>query len=217
MSMLKRSSVVTTERNVTAFRGDLAEGVSDMYAEAFFDDPMMTYMLPDAVHRRRVLPRYFGSVLRVAQTHGVIRVAAEGDVVQGSVIAMPPGTYPIPLLPQVREFGTMFAAGRHATRVSFFDVPVIDRVRPKSPYWYVMFLGTDPAHQRSGIGAMLLQEVFDRASADTLPVYLSTMNERNVVYYQRFGFELRDQLTMGKRGPQTWTMLRPTSVGGVSE
>ena len=209
-----RPGAATIQIAVTAYRDELAEGVRNVLTEAFFDDPMMTYMLPDADHRRRVLPRYFASVLRVARGRGVIRAAVDDGEVQGAIIGMPPGTYPLPLLPQLREVRTIVAAGLRATLTNFFDVPVIDAVRPKAPYWYVMFLGTSPAHQRSGIGALMLQEVFERAEADALPVYLSTMKERNVAYYQRFGFELRNQLTMGKRGPATWTMLRPAMSGG---
>lgn len=124
---------------------------------------------------------------------------------------MPPGAYPLPLLPQLRELRTIAVSGARAAVRSFRDVPAVDHACPSDPFWYVMFLGVAPGRQRGGVGSTLLQQVTDLADRDARPTYLATMNPANPPWYATHGFELRDELRMGRRGPRTWTLLRPPS------
>lgn len=59
---------------------------------------------------------------------------------------------------------------------------------------YLWFIGVDPLYQRSGIGSRLLKEVIADAGAKGLPIYLETSTERNLPWYQRFGFRIYDEL-----------------------
>ncbi len=178
-------------------------------AAAFHDDPMTQYLLPDERRRRRALPLYFGSVLRLSRGAGVIETASRNGRVEAAIVAMPPGTYPLPMLPQLREFRTLLACGWTAAVRNFRDLGPVEGAHPHEPFWYIMYLGVDPASQRGGLGGALLSRTLARADAGSVPSYLVTMKRDNIAYYQRFGFAPREELRMGKRGPETWTMLRP--------
>lgn len=202
----------------------LSAGAASALAAAFHPDPMLDHLVPDPERRRRMLLPYFGSVLRQAGRSGRIRVTAsratsgmpsvggettDQPAVSGAAIAMPPGTYPLPVLPQLAEWRTMVASGWRATLRNFRDLPPIDAARPREPYWYLMYLGVHPAAQGHGHGAVLLRAVLDEADADGLPAYLVTMKEANLAWYGRFGFAVRDELRLGRSGPPAWSMLRP--------
>ncbi len=47
-----------------------------------------------------------------------------------------------------------------------------------------------PARQGFGIGGMLIQPVLALADIDRLPCYLETMNEKNVLFYEKYGFKV---------------------------
>jgi hypothetical protein len=53
-----------------------------------------------------------------------------------------------------------------------------------------------------------MQPVLRRADADGLPCYLETMKERNVPFYQKYGFEVVVDELVPKGGPRLWTMKR---------
>lgn len=50
---------------------------------------------------------------------------------------------------------------------------------------------------------------FGVADADGLPCYLETMKERNVVFYEKHGFQVVVGDDLPKGGPHFWTMKRP--------
>ncbi|WP_214326577.1 GNAT family N-acetyltransferase [Nonomuraea sediminis] len=85
----------------------------------------------------------------------------------------------------------------------------VDARHPAEPHWYLAVLGTDPAAQGQGLGRALLESGLARSDATGLPAYLETTKEQNVPFYERFGFHVRDHLTLPTNGPHAWLMWRP--------
>ena len=56
------------------------------------------------------------------------------------------------------------------------------------------------------MGSALLEH---RLSMIEGPAYLESSNVRNVPLYQRFGFEVIQEISLPEDGPALWTMLRP--------
>lgn len=82
---------------------------------------------------------------------------------------------------------------------------------PDEPHWYLQLLGTHPDWQRRGIGARLMEVMFERAADDGLACYLETETVENVVYYRRHGFEVRSEWDI-PTGPHMWGMYRPVAM-----
>ena len=73
-------------------------------------------------------------------------------------------------------------------------------------------LATHPDWQRQGLGAALMEVVFEIAAVDGLPCYLETEKAELVGYYRHHGFEVRsewDVRTSESDGPHMWGMWRP--------
>ena len=93
--------------------------------------------------------------------------------------------------------------------------PAMAAHKPIEPHWYLQLLATHPDWQRQGLGAELMQVVFDQADSAGVPCYLETERLELVSYYRHHGFEVRSEwnvdpdATLGAVGPHMWGMLRP--------
>jgi ribosomal protein S18 acetylase RimI-like enzyme len=75
----------------------------------------------------------------------------------------------------------------------------IKKLQPSGLKYYLWFIGTEPQHQKEGIGSRLLQEIMEVALKKERPIYLETSRIDNVKWYQKFGFELYNELDLGYR------------------
>lgn len=73
----------------------------------------------------------------------------------------------------------------------------ISKLHPPQPFCYLWFIGVAPDAQGKGKGSGLLKEIIEEATRLQRPVYLETSTERNVNWYNRFGFVLYRQLCFG--------------------
>lgn len=73
---------------------------------------------------------------------------------------------------------------------------MIKTQHPKEPFAYLWFIGVNPSKQGRGIGSAFIQEVIDKCEKDQRPIYLETSMERNLPFYQKFGFEIFKSLDL---------------------
>lgn len=73
---------------------------------------------------------------------------------------------------------------------------LINEKRLKVPMAYLWFIGVNPLFQYQGIGSQLLQEILINAKNQDLPVYLETSTLKNLPWYQRFDFQIYNQLNL---------------------
>ena len=183
----------------------------EMMARAFEHDPMLQYILPDASERVRLLPWFVGTTVRYGHRYGEVYVTA--GLVEGVAIWLPPGQTVLTFSRMLRagmlaaplKFG-LAGFGRFNNLVSYVEA-VHKRVVPER-HWYLWGLGVEPARQGQGIGGELIRPVLARADAAGVPCYLETMNERNLRFYRRHGFDVAVDSVAPKGGPRVWAMLR---------
>ncbi|WEK20422.1 MAG: GNAT family N-acetyltransferase [Candidatus Pedobacter colombiensis] len=68
-----------------------------------------------------------------------------------------------------------------------------------NPFYYLWFIGVNPWVQRQGIGTLMLREFIADAELAGMPVYLETSVVSNLVWYEKFGFRVYDELDFGYR------------------
>jgi ribosomal protein S18 acetylase RimI-like enzyme len=61
---------------------------------------------------------------------------------------------------------------------------------PLDQHWHLGPVGVLPSHQGKGIGTKLLRRFCQEVDACLSPAYLETDTDKNVRFYERFGFEV---------------------------
>ena len=171
---------------------------------AFDDDPLTTWLFPDAAARQRKLPRFFRSILRASLPFGEVYT---GDDDRCVAIWNPPGTFPMGWSTDAR-LGLIttsligFRIARCAQGLLYFASH-----HPKERHWYLQMLGTAPQWQGHGAGSAILAPVLERCDRDGERVYLESSKKQNIPFYERHGFMVTDEIQV-KRGPIVWAMWR---------
>lgn len=181
---------------------------SRVLARAFQDDPAWRWILPSDRRRERTLPGLFRTAIDVTLSGG--RVETTAGAVEGLALWIPPGE-------------AALAVNRAATR-ALLTVPLrlrsafrrfrlytewnyeLQRRAWPEPSLFLSGLGVDPARQRRGVGAALVESGLAREPRAT--AVLLTNNERNLRFYERFGFEAVLEESLPEGGPRTWAMRR---------
>lgn len=71
------------------------------------------------------------------------------------------------------------------------------RYPSKEDLYYIWFVGCEVESQGRGRGTQMMEFLLSEAEQMKRPVYLETSVERYVPWYQRFGFQVYDQLDLG--------------------
>lgn len=182
-------------------------------AEAMMVEPGYAAVLPDEEIRRRALAPLITDTVHAAVRDDAAFGAFRDDELLGVAAFAAPGTYPPAPMPD----------GHAPTLPAYLhDLPE-DMLRgliaydeacvthfPPHPAWYLMYLGVHPQGQGVGTGRELLRTALDDVLArEVAPVYLETGTERNVRFYKRFGFRIRERdVPLVPGTVRHWTMLR---------
>ena len=189
-------------------RGDIP-ALARVLGRAFHDDPVMSWVQPDADRRKAALPGLFGALTRHHFLAGRgSEVALSDDGVAAAALWDPPGGWlqspreQLAMLPGVvRAFRGRLAAGRMLT-------DLMKANHPEEPHWYLSIIGSDPGIRGKGFGQALMTSRLDRCDAEYAPVYLESSNPVNIPYYERFGFEVTGEIALPDGGPSLWPMWR---------
>lgn len=176
--------------------------LSQALAEAFMEDPVFSWLMPDEQRRHGRLRRFFAFELR----HLVLARGAAWTVedLNGAALALPPKAWSAP--PRLVALqGLCFGA-----RV---DRPAgllaqIERRHLREPHYYFAYIGVSPAAQGQGLGSRLMAPTLERCDAEGLPAYLEASSERNAALYERLGFELQREVRFAG-SPPLRLMTRP--------
>jgi GNAT superfamily N-acetyltransferase len=177
------------------------EPLQAVLAEAFYEDPLFCWLMPDDSKRRARLRRFFAIELRhVALPRG--RVWTTTDLT-GAALSLPPGAWLVPLHATLLE-GTAF--GVRLMRAAWYQA-AMDLRHVRGPHYYVRDVGVHPNMQGRGLGSALLRPTLDRCDREGLPAYLEASSERSAALYERLGFKTTKELSRGG-GPPLRLMLR---------
>lgn len=182
--------------------------LSKTLGRAFFDDPVMRWMLPDDDERRRKLHRLFGALTRHHHLpRGGVEVAPDGSGIGGAALWDPPGQWQQTRWGEMRAMPALLLAFRKSMTRGLAVAELMKRAHPEEPHWYLAVIGSDPDVRGKGYGNALMRSRLDRCDAEYAPAYLESTDPDNVPYYERFGFEVTGQITL-PNGPSLVPMWR---------
>jgi ribosomal protein S18 acetylase RimI-like enzyme len=178
--------------------------MGQMLARAFHHDPIVDWVFRDEGRRPKYTRRFFEGRARVLIGQREIYLAEDGAA---AAMWARPDEWRDPPLRAFKELAILApGVGRRAVQVMRGLIEVETR-HPKEPHWYLAVLGTDPTRQGEGLGSALLRQVLEDCDRDEVPAYLETGTERNVAFYTRHGFKVRDEFRL-PGGPPIWLMWR---------
>jgi GNAT superfamily N-acetyltransferase len=175
------------------------EVLASTIAEAFQDDPVMSWCYPDEVERAGILPEGFRVILDVAVPLGGVETV---DEVAGS-IWFPPGAE----FDAERMTADLLVVSRTYEERALTLLGLMEEHHPEDEHHYLMVLGTRTAWQSKGLGSALLRSVLTECDRDGMPAYLEATSELNRSLYERHGFEVTEVVHLPD-GPPFWCMWR---------
>ncbi|MFN0095636.1 MAG: GNAT family N-acetyltransferase [Dehalococcoidia bacterium] len=193
-----------------ALRRDL-DDIVDTLVEAFFDDPVFSWMYADAEARPRHLRAWFSQVMPSVFEHGHCYVARA----TAAAVWVPPD------IPQLTDPERSALVGLVASQTSPDHAMTVLRGfgaagahHPEEPpsmlLWYV---GVRREAQGLGFGQQVLAPVLRLLDEGGLAAYLHSTNGRNVPFYQRLGWDVLAEVPMAPDGPVIRPMWRAGEEG----
>jgi ribosomal protein S18 acetylase RimI-like enzyme len=188
-----------------------------VFRRSHADYPSFRNLFPDPARRARVLSAVFTGIARDAARLGSAYGAIGDDgEAHGVALWLAAGKFPWSATRQARGAGWMLSvllADPRSFRRFMQTGANGARAHPDYPHWYLESMGVDPALQRQGVGARLLEPVLKSADRDRIDCYLETADPRNAAYYARHGFEVVDEaLQLVPGGPPHVAMRRRPAV-----
>ena len=181
-----------------ATRADLGH-VTETLALAFYDDPVLMWIVNDGPRREQLLPAFFGAVADSYLGYDETYAVEEG--VSAAVWA-PPGAE------EDEDLPTVFGESVEEYGPRLLEVlALMEAKHPVEPLYHLFLLGTRPGWQGRGLGSCLMAPVLKTCDQDGVPAYLEATSERNKQLYLRYGFEVTDEIRLPD-GPTMWCMWR---------
>jgi GNAT superfamily N-acetyltransferase len=185
---------------------ELVRGAAQAVADGFFDNEIWVWTLRRERQRRRLLPRYYRSVIRHIYVPRGAAWTTPG--LEGASLWFPPGTLELSARARLAEALSLLPGGIGSFPRALRWEGLIAEHHPTEPHWYLQTLSIEPQSQRRGFGTALLEPGLVRADAESVGAYLETQRRSNIPYYNRFGFELRGEISLPD-SPPLWLMWRP--------
>ena len=186
-------------------------------ARAFAHDPFYVFLAGDAPERNQRMRDGWTGILRFNSAH--LAETYTTDDHAGVAVWIPPGHEGPSVLDSLRLMPAIgrLAGWRRLRAVSAAIGALEERHAHHAPmqHFYLSALGVEPDRQGEGIGTALMKPVLDRCDRDRVPAYLETATGRNVLLYERLGFDVVEELTLPNTDVHGWLMLRPAERGGA--
>jgi ribosomal protein S18 acetylase RimI-like enzyme len=178
--------------------------VTTIMDDVFDDDRLQRWIFGPTMN----IGLYFGQAAHALYLHQDCSFVSMDN--QAAVLMLKPNTkkqIPIykmlPLLKPILKHG-----GLRALKRGIIADEIVSKKAPKHPYYYIFAIGACKTARGKGYGSALMRRCIDIAEADNTPIYLENSKQENLRFYEGHGFEVIEEITIGKGSPPMWLMLR---------
>ncbi|WP_317932793.1 hypothetical protein [Halioxenophilus sp. WMMB6] len=194
-----------TETAVIRVQRDKRYLLAEVLAQAFMDEPALSWMVPNQADRQRTYTRFFYAIVSGSQRHGLALQTPDNQAI--TLWRLPgrsaPGLWET-LCNLPRMLPMLGCAGERAKVMS----RAVREHWPTMPFRYLQFAGVAPDAQGLGKGGVVIRAGLQLAEAAGEPVYLETAKAKNVGLYRSLGFEVIDEWQIAETPLRFTSMLR---------
>jgi GNAT superfamily N-acetyltransferase len=166
---------------------------SSILGQAFRNYPLFEHVLPNSASRIDQMKHLCHFLLRLGMSKGM--VIAPSDALEGVSIWLPSKGFPNSTMEAVRA--GLLNLLLHVNVRAFGRFIEIGNIKGRKraeivggSYWFCDMIGVDPLLQGRGVGRYMIETQLDYLDKAKMPCYLETSEVRNIVYYQKYGFDL---------------------------
>ncbi|HIZ37801.1 MAG TPA: GNAT family N-acetyltransferase [Candidatus Ruania gallistercoris] len=191
----------------TATHAEL-EVVTGLCLEAFADEAVAAWIIPDPAERQRNLREMFSASLETVIEAGAMILAIDpGGTPIATSIWLPRDAASEPTEPEP----SVVEDGSQARRMRAVETATQAR-RPQGSYLHLSSMATLPDHRGRGAGSAMLHAGLERSRTLDLPVYLEASTSDNRRLYARSGFhDLGEPIHLPEGGPSLQPMWAETA------
>jgi GNAT superfamily N-acetyltransferase len=181
--------------------------VSQALGRAFWDDPVMRFLIPSRDDGLRALMKM---ETKSALKHGTAYMTEDGAA---AALWKPPGKWRTTMGELLAMAPLTISSLRGRLFIGLSVLNAVEKKHPTDPpHWYLAVLGTEPDAQGKGCGSAVLEPVLSQCDAATEPAYLESSKQKNIPFYERHGFRVTEEIALPKGGPPVWGMWRDPQV-----
>ena len=190
-------------------RGEVgdAKDIGAALASAFSDDPLFAWMTGPKAPLEKRLRIFFANFakLNLRRADHLVFVAEDGS---GAAIWQQVDKWRVPPADLIRSAPALLGTFRRRVPVALRALGTNEKHHPEEPHYYLEFLGTRADRQSKGVGSAVMADMLDQCDTEGRPAYLESSNPRNIPFYARHGFKVREEMSLGKGAPVCTSMWR---------
>jgi len=187
------------------------EPAAQVIAQAFMNDPLISFILPIKSTRYKTLLKFF-------RVYGEINIKNDrgfgmGEPLQGIAYWQSPKQNSLSI--SVKALGkflpllfTLYPIGYIRAKEIIRQTESLHKKYASEPHFYLDNLAVAPSSQGKGLSSKLIRPFLQMADEQKVITYTDTVTESNVPYYEHFGFECVEASPINNTGITVYALRR---------
>jgi GNAT superfamily N-acetyltransferase len=168
------------------------EPMAQVLARSFAEDPLVSFILPNARTRVQTVAKFFRAMGRLNIRAG--SAFGAGDPLEGVAVWSFPNkpeasASPKHLLSFLPVLFSSYVIGARRARPIFHQIDANHRKHAPEPHYYLDNLGVLASARGKGLSSRLIRPFLEMADSQKVIAYTDTVTDANVPLYEHFGFE----------------------------
>jgi ribosomal protein S18 acetylase RimI-like enzyme len=178
---------------VTASTEDMAE-ISSILLSSFEDNKSITYLVPEGPGKKHSFHCLIQYSISTCLEFGKVVLS---DDRRACALVLFPDRKRFTFSALSQDLKLVWQLGWSSALRGMKREALVKERHPKTPLYYLWYIGVHPDQQGEGYGTALMQELITDARAMGRQFVLETSTVKNIPWYQNLGFQIYDQLDLG--------------------